>query len=171
MIRYWLFALILWAGGTSAMAGVAGRYAAPTTVLSSPANFTSSITVIANPTISVPTAATYRSGVAVTQTSLRVSGTANSTYTLQVRASGVNLTSGINTIPVNLIGITVTTAGIGATTEKRLTTAYQTILTNRPTAAFTNFNISLQYRLYSDNALLKPAGAYTTTLTFLLTGI
>ena len=90
------------------MAGLAGR-TRPTAVLTAPASFTSKIAVIASPTINVLAMADYRNGVTVNQTSLQVSGAANSTYTLTVRASTPDFTSGVNTIPVNLIGITVTT--------------------------------------------------------------
>ncbi len=171
MNRCYLLVLLFWVSLTPLLAGSVGRSTLSAAVLTAPTSFTSKIVVIASPTINVPTMTDYRNGVTINQTSLQVSGTANSTYTLTVRASSANLTSGANTIPVNLIGITVTTAGVGATTEKRLSTTAQTLLTNRPTAAFNNFNIALQYKLYSDPALLKPAGLYTTTLTFSLTGI
>ena len=171
MIRYYLLGLLFWISGTTLMAASADRPTMPVAALTAPTSLTSKVVVVASSIINVPTIADYRNGVTITQNSLQLTGTANSTYTLAIRASSANFVSGVNTIPVNLIGITVLTAMIGATTKKRLTTALQTIATNRPTAAFTNFVVNLQYKLYSDPALLKPAGLYTTTLTFSLTGI
>ena len=167
-MRYYLLLLFGWATSIPLMAGSAERTATSVAVLTAPTSFTSKIAVIASPTINVPTAADYRNGVTISQASLQVSGTP-ATYTLTVRASGVNLTSGTNTIPVNLIGVTVTTPNIGATPEKRLTTTAQTLVSYTSPTAFANTNLTVQYRLYSDVALLKPAGNYTTTLTFTLT--
>ena len=162
-----LLTLLSWVFDTPLLAHSAGRSNTPVAVLSAP--FTSTMTMLANPTINVPTAADYRNGVTISQSTLQVSGVGNVLYNLQIKASSVNLTSGVNTIPVSLVGVTITTAGIGATGERRLTTAYQSLGAYNPPTAYTNYLITLQYKLYSDPALLKPAGSYTTTITFLLT--
>lgn len=171
MIRYCVFMFVFWLSCAPLMAGSDRRSATPEVILSIPGSFTAGMTILAaTQTITVPTASAYQTGVTITQNTLSVSGSANATYTLQVRASG-NLTSGANSIPASQIGITLTTAGIGSAGEKRLSTAYQTLGSYFTNAAFANFVLSLQYKLYSDSALLKPAGSYTTTLTFLFSGV
>lgn len=170
MIRCYVFLLILLGSYAPLLAGSFGRNAAPTAVLSAPNSFTARITILAaTQTIAVPNASAYRTGVTISQNTVSVSGSANATYTLSVRASG-NLISGANSIPASQVGVTLTTAGVGTAGEKRLSTTYQTLGSYFTNAAFASFPLTIQYRLYSDAALLKPAGSYTTTLTFLFSG-
>ena len=129
------------------------------------------------PTISflVNSAALYNTGVTLAnQNTLSVSDNVGSgNYTLTVRSSSANLTSGANTIPVSLV--TIQLVNIGGTAYAgpviTLNTTAQT-LTNYPYsgAAFTNSQLLLTYKLAGGTALLKPAGTYGTTLTYTVTG-
>ena len=166
MIRYYLLLLIFGVSFNPLMA--AGRHTPVIAGSSGPVSFTSDITILANPVINVPTVADYRSGVTITHSTLKISGTADLLYTLQVRASG-NFMSGANSIPTSQIGITTLTTGLITQGERRLSTAYQSLCTYLPSTLNPTLVVNFQYKLYSDSVLLKPAGSYTTTLTFLLT--
>ena len=120
--------------------------------------------------IKFQTASDYNTGVTQTATN-QLSVTSNKPYTLQVRASG-DLSNGQATpitIPISSVGVTANWAGGATGTVPSITTTAQTIL---GTAAATQAqNISTTYSVTSANAVnfLKPAGTYTTTLTYTAT--
>ncbi len=129
------------------------------------------------PTISflVNSANAYNTGVTLAnQNTLSVADNVGSgNYTLTVRASSANLTSGANTIPVSQVTIQLVNIGGLAYGGPVITlgTTAQT-LTNYPYsgAAFTGQQLLLTYKLLGGTALLKPAGTYGTTLTYTVTG-
>ena len=116
------------------------------------------------------TASHYNAGVTTTATN-QLNVTSNKAYTLQVRASG-DLSNGQATpvtIPVSSVGLTANWAAGGTGNVASISTTAQTLSSSA--AATQSQNISMTYSVSSANAVnfLKPAGTYTTTLTFTAT--
>lgn len=111
------------------------------------------------------TIANYQNGV----TSLvnnQLTITSNRAYDLKVKAGTENLVNGTNTIPVSNVSVQTVGTGNGTpSTVNALSITDQTLATGIP--ASMSKNISLEYKTAANNeAFLKPAGAYTTTLTY-----
>ncbi len=111
------------------------------------------------------TAANYNNGV-TSVVNNQVTVGCNRAYSISVKTAGPNLTSGANTIPVS--NISVRTTGLAVGTPRiiaALSTTDQSLVTGLPAAMAQSVNV--QYSTTAGNtAFLKPAGAYTTTITF-----
>ncbi|QJW89796.1 hypothetical protein HNV11_10610 [Spirosoma taeanense] len=92
--------------------------------------------------------------------------TCNRAYDLKIKTSGTDMVSGSNTIPVSNISAQTTGTGLGTqSVVSALSTTDQSLATGIP--ASMSKQISMQFSTAAgNNAFLKPAGAYTTTLTF-----
>lgn len=123
------------------------------------------IRVVSNPVLNVASAADYRNGVSGNNTTLQATATNGQTVSLQVRAAG-NLIRGTSSIPITLLYMQVVSTN-PVQTERQISTANSTLISGRLSANWTNNPITIKYRLAPSTDLLKPAGAYTTTLTFL----
>jgi hypothetical protein len=124
--------------------------------------------VLGNPVINVVTAADYQNGVTVLHNTIQVSVAANVQYSLQAKASG-NMTSGVRSIPIGQMRLRATNVPGNTNPGFNLSTIYQTLVSSRQTVAVNNYAITLEYKLAGGTAILQPGGAYTTTITFLLT--
>lgn len=111
------------------------------------------------------TPADYQNGVNSTANN-QLTVTCNRAYDLRIKTSNATLVNGTNTIPVSNISVQTVGTGNGTTSVvNNLSTTDQSLATGVP--ASMSKNISLQYSTAAGNqAFLKPAGAYTTTLTY-----
>ena len=111
------------------------------------------------------TVADYNNGV-TSAVANQLTVTSNRPYNLMVKTSGVNLVNGANTIPVSNISAQTTGTGNGtATPVAALSTTDQTLASAVPPSM--SKTISMQYSTAAANqAFLKPAGPYVTTLTY-----
>lgn len=145
----------------------------------SPLRAQMSLTVLSSPpTFTINSVAAYRSGVTFDHATLRVNmpgSGQDKDYTVSVRASG-NAIQGASSIPITLFTMQVitvlTTSDGGIRPLVRLSTATQTLMTTRVKPGNSNTytgDLTIRYRLDGGTALLKPAGSYSTTLTFTLT--
>lgn len=132
---------------------------------------------LVTPTISfmVNSVAAYNGGVLLAnQNTLNVTNnTTNGTYTVAVRSSSDNLTSGVNTIPASQVGIQLTYWGSTPVNapEVRLNSVNQTLGSYlNPTIGSSIVSLYFNYHLYGGALLFKPSGTYSTTLTFTVTG-
>ncbi|UYQ93210.1 hypothetical protein MKQ68_24310 [Chitinophaga horti] len=122
-----------------------------------------------NPTLVFANAADYANGVSVTYPNA-LTVTSTSAYTIKVKAATADLTNGSNSIPVSNVKVQPTgTTGIGTPSQVSLSTTDQNIVTSAPAAILKNIN--LQYSTDANNAAFigKPAGDYTTQITFTAT--
>lgn len=167
--RLLLLALLLTglAGGRSSAQTTSSANPTLSAVLTDVISLTASVTSVQ---LRFQNANDYNSGVTTTATN-QLNVTSNKAYTLQVRASGDLSNGGATpiTIPVSSVGLTANwaTGTSGAVTG--LSTTAQTI--NATAAATQSQNISMTYSVSGANAanFLRPAGTYTTTLTFTAT--
>jgi hypothetical protein len=123
-----------------------------------------------NATISFTTPSNYINGVTLNQSNA-LTAFSNLPYSIMANTSSASLVNGANFINVSNISLlpapTVTNALITPHTVA-LSTTSQSIITSTATAGTYNFN--LQYQTSAgNNAFLKPAGNYTTTLTYTIT--
>ena len=90
----------------------------------------------------------------------------NRAYGLSIKTAGPNLTSGANTIPVSNVAVQTTGLAVGTPrTVSALSTTDQSLATGLPATMTQSVNV--QYSTAAGNtAFLKPAGAYSTTITF-----
>lgn len=111
------------------------------------------------------TPADYQNGVTSTVNN-QLTVTSNRKYDLKIKTSTTDLVNGTNVIPVSNISVQTSGTGYGTVnTVNALSTTDQTLATAVPESM--SKNISLQYSTGANNqAFLKPAGAYTTTLTY-----
>ncbi|CCH03094.1 hypothetical protein FAES_5095 [Fibrella aestuarina BUZ 2] len=126
-----------------------------------------SFRISGNPTINVSNTADYANGVTLSHNTLQMSLSALSVYSLQVKAAG-NLNNGMYSIPVSQVRLRVTNLS-GATGGVTLNTAYQTLASFWTLLPAYNVPVTIEYKLAGGQEILRPGGAYTTTLTFLLT--
>lgn len=126
-----------------------------------------SLRVLGNPTLNVTNVADYTNGVTLTHNTLQINLSALSSYSLQVRAAG-NLNSGMYSIPISQLRLRVTNL-TGANGGITLSTAYQSLASFWTLLPAYNVPVTVEYKLAGGQQLLRPGGAYTTTLTFLLT--
>lgn len=128
------------------------------------------VSVLGSPVVTVNTASAYQNGITVNNTTLKVSARNNTAWTLQVYATSANLTSGVNTIPVSQVSMRAINTDCTVFPAFNLSTANQLIAEDRILRAQDKVtNISIDYSLTGGATLLKPAGNYTTTLTFTAT--
>lgn len=138
------------------------------------------LAIVANPppSIDFSNVSHYTSGVTVNQTSAVVlSGTIGVLWGLSVRASG-DLQNGSNTIPIGTINMGVQgVSGTGVSvilsqnSSLVLSTANQTLMTGLLSLVELGIRINLRYTASGGSAYLKPAGTYTTTLTYSASGL
>lgn len=129
-----------------------------------------SIAILGSPVVTVNTASAYQSGITVNNTTLKVTARNNTAWTLQVYATSANLTSGANTIPVSQVSMRAINTDCIVFPAFSLSTVNQLIAEDRILRAQDKVtNISIDYSLTGGATLLKPAGNYTTTLTFTAT--
>jgi hypothetical protein len=116
-------------------------------------------------TLNFATPADYNNGV-TSSVANQISVTCNRAYDLKIKTTTASLASGANTIPVSNVSTLATYTGQAAANPTvSLSTVDQSLATAVP--ASTTRSINLQYSTSAGNqAFLKPAGAYTTTLTF-----
>lgn len=116
-------------------------------------------------TLNFANPADYINGVTSLVTN-QVSITCNRNYDLRIKSATANLTSGANTIAVSNVATQASYTGQAAANPTvSLSTTDQPLATAVP--ASTQRGINLQYSTSAGNqAFLKPAGAYTATLTF-----
>lgn len=118
----------------------------------------------------------YKNGVTITHPTLTISGVAGVLWTIQVRAAG-NLQNGSFTIPIEGISIGATSfTGTGinlltGSTNVVLSTTNKTLISGALSLLNLNVVANLTYRASGGVDFLKPAGNYTTTLTFTTTGL
>lgn len=116
-------------------------------------------------TLNFATPADYNNGVSSSVPN-QISVTCNRAYDLKVKTTTGTLTSGANTIPVSNVSAQASYAGqSSAGPSVALSTTDQSLATGVP-ASITR-QVNLNYSTSAGNqAFLRPAGAYTTTLTF-----
>ena len=110
-------------------------------------------------TITYATAPNYRDGVTQSIAD-QLSVTSNRQWGLTVQTATANLVSGANTIPVSNVSV-----GANAGAGTALSATPISLLSTQ--AAAMESKVSLAYKTSADNAaFLKPAGTYSTTMTF-----
>ena len=120
------------------------------------------ITVLGNPALSISSINDYQNGVSIDHNTLQLNVSIGLSWSLQVRATS-DLQYQSYSIPASAIGIQ--TVSLGTRPEVFLSTANQTIASGFATSLL-NTLMLIRYRAVGGNHLLKPAGAYTTTLVF-----
>ncbi|GAB3570438.1 hypothetical protein GCM10027578_26810 [Spirosoma luteolum] len=126
------------------------------------------ITILSNPTLAFTTLADYQNGIQLDHNTLQLTVSLGLSWSIQVRASG-DLTAGVNTIPVSALG--VRPISLSSRPEIQLNTTNQVLATGTALSALTNALMVIRYRTITPSAFLKPAGNYTTTLTFTYTAL
>lgn len=163
-IRHRLFALALLAAslGTGRAVAQSSGNATMTVNLTDVLQLTVNTATV---TLNFATPADYNNGV-TSSVPNQISVTCNRSYDLKVKTTTATLTSGANTIPVSNVATQATYTGQAAANPTvALSITDQPLATAVP--ASTTRQINMQYSTSAGNqAFLKPAGAYTTTLTF-----
>lgn len=113
----------------------------------------------------------YINGVTLSQPNA-MTAFSNTPYSISVKTSGISLLNGANFINVSNVNVlpTPTVANALITTSNvPLSLTAQNIVTS--TAAIGTYNFNLQYSTTAGNTsfLNKPAGSYTTQLTYTIT--
>lgn len=116
-------------------------------------------------TLNFATPTDYKNGVSSSVPN-QISVTCNRAYDLKVRTTTATLTSGANTIPVSNVSAQANYTGQSAANPSvALSTTDQSLATGVP--ASISRQVNLNYSTSAGNQdFLRPAGAYTTTLTF-----
>ena len=136
----------------------------------SPAIAQLSITFLSNPLIAINSASAYQNGVTISNGTVRVSSPRKQTWQLSMRAAGDPAFNG-QSIALNQVSVRVTNTTVTTQPEKPLSTALQLIASDRSGNGGEVNVININYRVNGGNHLLKPAGNYTTTLTFSLAAL
>lgn len=126
-----------------------------------------SLTVNSHPTITLSSIADYENGTSVINQTVTINTTASMNWVLKLRASGTPERMGEQLV-LNSFAVQVTNMP-GAFPEIRLSMADQDIASGTSAAVMQTLPVELRYRVIGGNDLLKPAGDYTTSLTFTLT--
>ncbi len=121
-------------------------------------------------TLAFTTFANYTNGVTINQTNA-LAAFSNEPYSITANTSSASLANGsnfINVSNINLLPSPVVTNALITTRSIALSTSTQNIVTS--TAAPGVYDFNLQYQTTAGNtAFLKPAGSYSTTLTYTIT--
>lgn len=123
------------------------------------------VTILSNPSLSVRTVSEYQNGVSIDHNTLQLSVSLGLTWSLQIRATD-DLRYSTNSIPASSIGIK--SLNLGNSPEIFLSTTNQTLASGLASSLL-NVAMLIRYRAIGGPGLLKPAGAYTTTLVFTYT--
>ena len=126
-----------------------------------------SLTTNSNPVIPFVAISEYENGLAIIDQTITINTMASMNWVLKVRAAANPELMGTQ-IPLNNFGLKVTNIP-GAPPEILLSTADQDIATGTSASAMQTIPVEIRYRAKGGNDFLKPAGDYTTTLTFTLT--
>jgi hypothetical protein len=122
----------------------------------------------------------YRNGNSITYTAhLQQTLLLSVGWSLTVRASSANLTSGANSIPAGNVKVQVTSATYGSSNVPgpfpvvSLSNSNQAVIPSSGLVLglLSTLRVNLKYTVAGDANLLKPAGTYATQLTFTLNNV